>query len=187
MKNIFVFIVAVFSVLCSQASFAKNAPLTEKKGWLQDGKPVPDSEYRKSMHGFGAQLLVIDDDSLFENWDKPETPNLSITDTAIRNQPVFVIFLFINPGTDNSSNANVNAEVTIKSPDGKIYGHFKDMEIWQRAYPFPVNTIQLAVGNLGIKIEDDEPLGRYTIEAKIYDKIKDITLNLKNEFTAKEQ
>jgi len=61
------------------------------------------------------------------------------------------------------------------------------MEIWQRNYPFPKNTIQLAVGNLGMNIEEDEQLGVYKVNAIIKDKNKNVILNLKTEFDAKEK
>ena len=47
--------------------------------------------------------------------------------------------------------------------------------------------MQLSVANLGVRIEDNEQLGLYTVEAKIKDNIKNITLDLKTDFTAKEK
>lgn len=156
-------------------------------GWWENGKPVPDSNNIKSKNGFGVQMWLINDDSFFDNWNKPETPNLRFTGTALRNKKVFIIFLFINPGLDQSSKASVVADVLIKSPDGATYGSFKEIEIWQRAYDTPWNSIQLGVAHLGLIIEDGEQLGTYKIEAEVKDKIKNITLKLQTEFTAKEK
>jgi len=181
-----ILIISIFIPL-SYANVTGSKPSQQQEGWMQDGKPIPDSDNIKSMNGFGAQLWLINDPSIFESWDKPETPNLPITRTAIRNKPVFLIFLFINPGVDSSIRANVTADVTITSPDGNVYGDFKDIELWQRDYPYPKNTIQLAVGNLGINIEDDEQLGLYKVNAVIKDKNKKVILNLKTDFIAKEK
>jgi hypothetical protein len=159
----------------------------EKEAWSINGTPVSDSDNLKSKNGFGASLWIINDASFFDAWNKPETPTLRITNTAIRNQPVFISIIFTNPGTDDSGKANVTADVTITSPDGKIYGEFKDTEVWQREYPFGDNTTQLAVDHFGIKIEDHEQLGTYGVVAVITDKIRKTTLVLKTDFTAKEK
>lgn len=171
--------------------YAKNIPLSshqnEECGWLQDGKPVSDCDNVKSTNCFGGQIWIINDESFFDNWSKPETPKVPITKTALRNKPVFIIFLFMNPGLDQESKADVTADVIIKSPDGKIYGDFKDIEIWKNIYQGPRNSIQLGVGTLTIEIEDNEQLGIYTVEAILRDKIKKISLELQTDFTAKEK
>ena len=176
---------------CAVQSYAMNTPPSpspdKDDGWLQNGKPVPDSDNIKSKNGFGAQLWIIHDRSFFDDWNKPGTPDLPITETVMRNKPVFIVFLFINPGLDQESRAHVTADVTIRSPDGKMYGDFKDIEIWRRRYAAPRNGIQLAVDNLGLKIEDGEQLGVYQIEATITDHIAKTTLELKTAFTAKEK
>lgn len=173
----------------SAQSLAKDTThlAEEKEAWSLNGTPASDSDNLKSMNGFGASLWIINDSSFFDSWNRPETPNLRVTNTAIRNQPVFVTIIFTNPGTDDSGKANVTADVTITSPDGKIYGEFKDIEVWQRAYPFTDNITQLAVEHIGIKIEDHEQLGTYRVAAVIKDKIRNVTLVLKTDLTAKEK
>ena len=179
----------LFSMNLSIVSYADDTISIQDKeyGWLQNGMPTPDSDNIKSKNGFGVQTWIINDESFFDDWNKPETPNLTFTETAIRNEKVFIIFLFINPGLDEASKANVVADVLIKSPDGKIYGEFTDLEIWQRIYDTPRNSIQLGVAHLGLVIEDGEQLGSYKIEAEVKDRIKNISLKLKTEFTAKEK
>ncbi|MDD4871906.1 MAG: hypothetical protein PHR77_15215 [Kiritimatiellae bacterium] len=191
MRTAITLLIALLSVTFTTNSYANSthpSPQPSKEdGWLKNGKSIPDSNNIKSKNGFGVQMWIINDKSFFDNWNKPETPKVPITQTAIRNKPVFIIFVFINPGVDKESKANVTADVTIKSPDGKIYGDFKDIEILQQIYKVPQNSIQLAVGNLGVKIEDGEQLGTYKVNAKIKDKIKNVTLELKTDFTAKEK
>jgi hypothetical protein len=156
-------------------------------GWLQDGMPVPDSDNIKSKNGFGVQMWITKDESFFDNWNKPETPNLTFTKTAIRNEKIFIIFLFINPGRDQSSKTDVVTDVLIKDPNGKVYGKFTDIEIWQRIDNTPRNNIQLGVGHLGLVIENNEQLGTYKVEAEVKDRIKNVSLKLQTEFTAGEK
>lgn len=189
MKITLTVLMVLISMNLSVVSFADDTASIQDKeyGWWQNEKPVPDSDNIKSKNGFGVQMWIINDESFFDDWNKPETPNLTFTETAIRNKKVFIIFLFINPGLDKASKANVVADVLIKSPDGKIYGEFSDLEIWQRIYDTPRNSIQLGVAHLGLVIEDGEQLGAYKIEAEVKDRIKNVSLKLKTEFTAKEK
>ncbi len=179
----------LLSVCLPGISYASNAISTQHQedGWLKNGAPISDSDNIKSKDGFGAQMWIINDESFFDDWNRPETPSMTITETAIRNRKIFIIFLFINPGIDQASKANVVANVLITDPAGGTYGEFKDVEVWQRVYDAPRNSIQLGVAHLGLVIEDDEQLGTYRIEAEVKDQIKDVTLELQTEFTAKEK
>jgi len=189
MKTTLAISMILLSMSLAYDSCANNANAFQDKeyGWWQNDKPISDTDNIKSMNGFGVQMWLINDASFFDDWNKPKTPNLTFTETALRNKKVFIIFLFINPGLDNASNANVVADVLIKDPAGKVYGKFNDIEIWQRAYDTPRNCIQRGVAHLGLVIEDGERLGTYKIEAEVKDRIKNISLKLKTEFTAKEK
>jgi len=153
-------------------------------GWMHDGVPVPDSENLKSSKGFGAQLWVIDDARFFDQWNRPETPIIPMTRTAVRNEPVYIIILFLNPGLDSDSLADVTADITIRGPDGSVYGEFHDLEVWQRPYHAPQNAIQLAAGSLAIEIEDRDMLGWYTVKATVKDRKKKVNLTLHTTFLA---
>lgn len=190
MKQAMLLVMFLISCILLRPSFGKeiisDAYQISEAGWLENGLVVADSDNVKSENGFGAQLWLTSDDSIYDTWDTSAVPKLETTNISLRNKPIFAIFLFINPGIDIKSQANVTADVTIISPDGEIYGEFQDMEVWQREYAFVQNTIQLSVGNLGIMIENEDQLGVYTIKAIINDQIKNIKLELKTEFTAQE-
>lgn len=91
-----------------------------------------------------------------------------------------------NPIASSSSSAPMGwLENGKPAPDTSTYADFKDAEVWRRLFPFPANVIQLSVVHIEIRIEDDEPLGFYAVEANVKDRINRITLNLKTGFTAK--
>lgn len=189
MRTTLAVLIILLSTSLTFELYADNtiSPKDKEYGWWQNEKPVPDSDNMKSKDGFGVQMWIIKDESFFDDWNKPETPNLTFTKTAIRNEKVFIIFLFINPGRNQSSKADVVADVLIKDPNGKVYGKFTDIEIWQRIDNTPRNSIQLGVGHLGLVIEDGEQLGTYKVEAEVKDRIKNVSLKLQTEFTAKEK
>jgi hypothetical protein len=79
MKTAVILLITLFLVTFTTNVYTKEIPQSlyqnKEHGWLQDGKPVPDSDNIKSENGFGAQIWIIDDDrSFFDNWNKPETP-----------------------------------------------------------------------------------------------------------------
>jgi hypothetical protein len=181
------FLIVLMLLLASLNSYANisSSPL-DASGWSENGRPVPDSDNVKSQKGFGAQLWIINDESFFEEWKRPETPHVPVTKRAPRNKPVFIIFFFINPGVDEDAEAQVRADVTIKSPDGSIYGEFKDVEIWQGSNKVPANNIQLSAAHIGLVIEDTDQLGQYIVEAVVKDQVKNVNLRLRTELIAAE-
>jgi len=153
--------------------------------WLNNGKDiVQDSENIKAKDGFGAQLWLINPGDFFEKWNTPETPKLEVTKRARRNVPISTVILFVNPGVNNKSKCDIIYNILIKKPDGEVYANFKDVEVWQNK-PAPLkNTIQLAAQNIGIMIENKDPLGKYTVDVLVKDRVKNVELPLHQEFIA---
>ena len=160
------------------ASLSKAPP----SSWQKDGKPIPDSESRKSEKDFGAQLLLTEEAKFFENWAKPETPTLARTDRARRNVPIHTVLLFSNPGLDKSESADVTADVTIRKPDGNTYSEPAHLVCWKGAYKGAPFSLQLGGQHIGIRIEPRDPAGKYSIEAIVHDNIKKVDLELHKTF-----
>jgi hypothetical protein len=150
--------------------------------WNDDGRTIPDSENRKSEKDFGAQLLLTEDTKFFDDWNKPETPQLNTTERARRMVPLHTVLLFSNPGLDQSESADVTADITVRKPDGSIYADQKDLPCWKGKYQAPPFSLQLAQGRLGIRIEPNDPGGTYLVEVKIRDNIKKVELKLRKTF-----
>jgi len=46
--------------------------------WKKGDERIPDTPDRKSVSGFGAHLLIVEDPRAFiEEWQKPETPKIN--------------------------------------------------------------------------------------------------------------
>ncbi len=176
-------------MLSAATALASTPPMPKVPGemeWKQDGKAMADTGNVKSKNGFGAQLWLTGDEDFFDKWNRPETPSFNMVSSVSRNKPVFAIILFVNPGLTGLSDADVTADIVIKSPDGSIYSEFKDLEVWKRSYPFGPEAIQLAAGNIGIVIEDSDQLGTYTITAVVTGHVKHVVLELHASFTTTE-
>ena len=154
----------------------------ENSSRKENGKPARDSENRKSEKDFGAQLFLTENVKFFDDWNKPETPELSTTNRANRNVPLYTVFLFSNPGLDASDSADVTVDIAVRKPDGAIYAERKNLLGWKGPYRAPPFSLQLAVGRLRIRIEPQDPAGDYVVEGVVHDNIKKVELNLRTTF-----
>jgi hypothetical protein len=156
---------------------ATDAPTS---AWQKDGEAADDTESMKSKDGFGAQLFLTESQEFFDDWNKPETPELRTTETAQRNVPIFTVIMFVGPGMEGGQ-AKINFHVAVRRPDGSIYGE-ADLVGWDQEYPFSPENLQLTKQRMGIRIEPTDPAGTYTVEATVRDEVKQVELPLKMTF-----
>jgi hypothetical protein len=92
----------------------------------------------------------------------------------------FVIFFGCLEGQDGR--CNVVVEYTIHDPEGSLYGRHSSA-LWV-GKPSPSNgRLQLSEGNLGLKVEEDDPLGAYKITANISDRVSGNEILLYSDIT----
>lgn len=156
--------------------------------WREDGKVVPDQPWAKSSGEFGAQLVFTDKpDELFAAWEKPGLAVLfSGTATAQRGKPIVGVIFFSGCAADARGMCQVTVRFTAYTPDGKPWGAPVDGELWLDKPPPDKGQMQLSVGNMGIVVEPEDPLGVYKVRAEIVDKIAKKTMVLERTFTAVE-
>ncbi len=139
----------------------------------------------KASGSFGAQLYLIDDNNFFQDWRKPETPSITPVDLALRGQPVFTAIIFYGEAHDTGGLANVNYDVTVRRPDGSIYEKRDSMIGYQALAPTDDRQLQLGRNYLSIVIGEDDPVGIYTVEVLVRDKVSRVELPLKQTFVVK--
>src|SRR5215510_11144803 len=88
-------------------------------GWRQEGKPVPDNEWRKSVGDFGALLeFTKKPDQVFEAWKKPgdyvHIP--SAEDKARRNEVIVGLIFFTGCKPDEAGNCNASVDYLTLRP-----------------------------------------------------------------------
>jgi len=168
-----VFLVA----LCSNA----NA------GWInKQGVSLPDSEDRKAIGDFGAQLvLVTDDQALFKTWATPsETVNLNTVESVTINQPISAFVIFSGCKATAKGQCSVSMRFRVIQPDGKIYSETPAMEVWHDKPAPRARGLELSVQYLKIIVEPHEQRGRYTIQAQVRDDNSGAVLSLQKVFSA---
>lgn len=156
--------------------------------WKVDGKPVPDTSWAKSDGDFGAELVFTDKpDELFAAWEKPgPAVQISETPVAVRGIPIVGVIFFAGCAADARGLCNATVRFTAKTPDGKPWGDPIDAELWVEKPGPEKGQMQLSVGNMGIIIDPDDPLGEYTVRAEILDKVSKKKMKLERTFTAAE-
>jgi len=155
-----------------------------------NGELVQESPARKTVGDFGTMLMVTDDpDGLFEAWARPPSPeygpNISEVSTAHRGDVVLAFVVFSGCAENSGGNCDANVKYTAYFPDGSMYGQHSGA-LWV-GFPDPgKGSLQLSEGNLGLRIEPDDPFGIYRITADIVDNVSGAEFSLLTEITVVE-
>jgi len=127
-------------------------------------------------------LLTAKPDEFFEQWNKPSSPtykpNITTVSDARRGDTVVAVVLFIGCAPAKSGSCDTEVDYRVLNPSGGVYGEQKSAELWKRAAP-PEGSMQAGVGYLGMRIEPQDPLGQYVLEAVVRDKVAKVTVSLK--------
>jgi len=169
------------------ALLAATIPAVAMAGWIdKSGKNLPDTQDRKAVGDFGAQVvLVADDQRMFELWGTPsKTVNIQTIDKVSVNGQVnaFVVFSGCKPG--KTGNCDVTAKFKVFQPNGKIYADTPPMEIWQAKRPPPGKSLELGVQYLKVVIEPTDLLGKYVVNTQVRDNVSGVVLELSSPFQA---
>lgn len=150
--------------------------------WKKGDEPTADSPDRKSVKGFGAHLLIIENPRAFiEEWQKPETPKIDPVSEVKRGVIIGAFVLFAGCKPDPQGRCNSEVDYTIYKPDGTIYAERKGEPLWKEAPP-PGTNIQLSRAILGIRMEQNDPDGDYKVKAKVTDLNAQISFELETKF-----
>lgn len=136
----------------------------------------------KSQGDFGAQLWLIANEGFFQDWRKPETPAIDPQDATTRGRPLFTVVVFYGPARDGKGQSEVTYDLVVKRPDGSIYHESKGLVGHQAAAPAEARMLMLGRSYLNINPGPDDPVGKYTVEATVYDGVAKTSVPLKKEF-----
>jgi len=158
--------------------------------WRKNGDLVEDSSWQKNVGDFGTMLMVTNDaEGLFAAWNKPAPldydPMIFSVSAVRRGDVVMAFVVFSGCAEDQDGYCDSNVEYTAYFPDGTIYGRHTG-PLWV-GYPDPgKDSVELSEGNLGLRIESDDPFGTYKITADIVDNISGAEFSLSTEVTVVE-
>lgn len=153
--------------------------------WKKGEERVADTPDRKSVEGFGGNLLVVKNPRDFiEEWQKPETPNIKLATEVKRGDLLGAFVLFAGCKPDVEGNCNSEVDYAVYKPDGTLYAERKAQPLWKEQAP-PGPIIQLSRAILGIRLEKQDPAGEYVVKAKVSDLNAKISFELETKFRLK--
>ena len=126
--------------------------------------------------GLYLKVALVDDPMAFlAEWAKPQTPVLKTRTSFHRGDIVFPAVMYSTNALTPDGRADIISTLLFRRPDGSIYENLKDLTVVDGP---PPKGIGLAKARAGLKIEDTDPLGEYTLNVTITDKIKDVTVEM---------
>lgn len=143
--------------------------------WQLNGKDIGNESWRRSVNGFGAVLLLTNKpDDFFKEWSNPNAdyqPRINVTVSANRLETITAVILFQRCKADLKGDCDTEVDFRVLRPDGSVYAEYKGAKLLRGKQSSSVDGMQLGLEQLGFKIEADDPLGDYRIEAIVRDKL----------------
>jgi hypothetical protein len=170
-------------VLLSQLAAFSNPPRTvdARGGWTTgDGRPAPDTEYRKSANGFLAWLLVTDDESWESEWNtEPDhAPRFSEVDELRMGEEVTVLVLIANPKVDAHGNVDIACDIHVRRADGSVSMDRKGVECLTGPLLGNSTAVRLAAPRMVFVGEPGDPIGPWKFSVTLRDAHRRTTLVL---------
>jgi hypothetical protein len=159
-------------------------PALVNAGWVdKNGNHLMDTPNMKSRGAFGAlMLLTAKEKETFEKWDIPSAEVfIDTADTFKKNEFVTVLIFFVGCGVNQIGQCNLAVKFKVIQPDGGIYADLPQQEAWTGESPSD-NTVQMGTSYIKIRIEDNEPLGKYEVLVDVFNLYLDTKLSLSTIF-----
>lgn len=133
------------------------------------GKPMPDTDWRKTVEGLGGMLVLTKDyDAFIKDWlQSPEThsPNFRPASGANHGDSVTAM-VFFSGCAEPGKHCELVVDFKVLKPDGSVYGDLPNRPAYSATVP-KANVIMLTKATVRLKIEPKDPSGQYTIQATL--------------------
>lgn len=115
-------------------------------------------------------LWSTDPQGVIEAWNQPTPPVLQSELATVRGRPIQQFIFYANCMRDDAGRCHLAARVTITAPDGTAYSAPMEFDALPAdVAPVPPGRIGMTPRSIGIRVEDDEPIGTYTVELALTD------------------
>jgi len=136
-----------------------------------------------SKDGLFLKVALVDDPKEFlAEWKKsPTSPPAIKTRTSFRRgETIFPAVMYSTHSLTPEGKADIIYTLLFRRPDGSIYENPQDLTVVDGP---PPKGVGLCKAKAGLKIEDTDPFGEYTLKATITDRIKDVTVEMLFKFS----
>jgi len=161
--------------------------MSTNAAWIdKQGNIIPDSDNMKSIGNLVAQLVITDKEAeVLKNWGTPsQSVYFPTADKIEINKIITAFIVFGGCATDIKGNCDLQMQITVFQPDGKVYSKLPIMEVWSGKPVPPNKTLGLSVEYMRVIIEPHDQLGKYKIDVNVADKVKNSSMLLTSYFTA---
>jgi len=166
MKNPFIFLLLVVMPIGSWAEFM-----------TPDGLTIADTEYRKSVENFGAQLVITNKEEIsLENGSAPsEGIYLPTTYKIQKGQIITALIAFKGCTQNKNGNCDLTYKLKVLQPDGIVFADLPSDK------PAPEeNYFGLNVGFVRLVVKPSNQTGTYKFVADVQDHVSGTNLSLTN-------
>ena len=161
-----------------------GAALAQEVWKDEQGRPVPNTDSRKSLNGFGGWLLVTSDTDWRAKWETPSTnvPRFNEAHTVARGKQLFVLTFFANPQLDAAGNADISCDIRILRPNGTSSVDQKDAICFRGALIENPRNMYLCAVIIGFVGDPGDPAGEWPVRITLKDNVRHVSLPLETSF-----
>jgi len=153
--------------------------LTASSLRAEDGLVLKPDQAFYQKDGLFLRVVLVEDPKLFLNeWMKPsqaETPVVKTRNVFRRGDVVMPAIMYNTNGLRTDGTADISYTFEFRRPDGSLYEEILDKTV---VNGIPPRGIGLFQDMSGLQIEENDPLGEYSIKVKITDHVKKDTVEI---------
>ncbi len=176
------YLLSLFLVLI----FALNtsASVQDPMGWREDGRPIANTDTRKSIKGFGASVIITSDADWESKWNTPaETTPRFTTVTRLRvGERATILIFFANPKPDAGGSVDVTCDIKITRPNNQITEN-NGLKGFTGRLGGPLTNTYLSQSVIGFVGEPTDPLGEWAVDVIVHDNNRHVSIPLRAQFT----
>jgi hypothetical protein len=148
-----------------------------------EGAATLDFSWQKEVEGFGARLVLSrQPDRFLAAWgaapSSEERRAIHNTEQAARGEPVVAFLLFTGCLHRATGLCDSTVSFTVLRPDGSVFASLELADLWKDKEVPPSQRPQLGATSLGVVVDGEDPLGVYTILARVCDAVAGWCLDL---------
>lgn len=149
------------------------------------GRPVPQTQSRRAIDGFGGWLLVTPDADWHEKWTRPSVvgPSFREARTVARGTPVYILAFVANLPLDAGGSADVRCDFEVRRPDGQSAMRRAALDCLKGPIGGSPKATYLTAPVLSFVGEPSDPAGRWTVEVSLTENVRGTVLPLRTSFT----
>ncbi|MEI6492196.1 MAG: hypothetical protein WCO94_06585 [Verrucomicrobiota bacterium] len=152
--------------------------------WAEEGLHESADQGIYSKDGLFLKVALVDDPKTFlAEWMKPSNsfpPPIKTRTSFHRGDTVFPAVMYSTHTLNSEGKADITYSLLFRRPDGSIYERLQDLPVVDGP---PPKGIGLCKAKAGLKIEDTDPFGEYTLKVTITDEIRDVTVEMLFKFS----